>query len=114
MSTTSTRPPQERTSLRTLLLSGLVVCLLVAAGISFYASSNPDGLEYVAGELGFIETAQDPVTAESPLADYGTAGVQDERLSVGIAGLVGVLVTGVIAFALMWAVRGRSRRSHEG
>lgn len=89
---------------------GIVVSLLLAGAISFYASSSPDGLEKVAEDQGFIDTAQDSAVAGSPLADYGVSGVEDERLSVGLAGIVGVLLTLVIAFGLFWWL-GRGRRS---
>lgn len=81
-------------------LGGLLVSLLLAGVVSFYASSNPDGLEKVAEEIGFIETAKDPATAGSALADYGVAGVENERASVGIAGVIGVAATGVVATGL--------------
>lgn len=79
---------------------GLAVSLLLAGVVSYYASSSPDGLEKVAEEIGFIEDAEGSAVAGSPLSDYGVAGVSDERLSVGIAGIVGVLLTAVVAFGL--------------
>lgn len=100
----------KRISTKALVLIGLAVCLLVAGGLSFYASSHPDGLEYVAAQVGFGDTAADSAAAGSPLADYGTSGVGDERLSGGLAGVIGVAVTGAIAFALMWLLR---RRGHQ-
>ena len=36
----------------------LLVTLTLAGVVSFYASSNPDGLEKVAEEVGFISNAQ--------------------------------------------------------
>ena len=81
---------------------------MIAAVISFYASSHPDGLEFVAGSTGFLDTAKDSVTANSPLADYGVAGVQNARLSGGVAGVIGVLVTLLLAGGLTWVLRRRS------
>jgi cobalt/nickel transport protein len=81
-------------------LGGLVVSLVLAGFVSFYASSHPDGLEKVAEEIGFIETAKDPATAGSTLADYGVEGLDNERASVGVAGVIGVAATGVIATGL--------------
>jgi cobalt/nickel transport protein len=81
-------------------VGGLLVSLLLAGLVSFYASSHPDGLEKVAEEIGFIETAKDPATAGSALADYGVEGVENERASVGIAGVIGVAATGVVATGL--------------
>ena len=93
---------------RTFLLAGLLVALLL---VSFYASSHPDGLEYLAGETGFGDTAKDSPVAGSPLADYGVRGIENPRLSVGLAGVTGVLITLVIAGALGYAVRRRTPTS---
>ena len=85
----------------------LLVSLLVAGVASYYASAHPDGLEYVAEQTGFIDSAEDSATADSPLADYSTKGVEDQRLSVGIAGVVGVLVMLVLSTGLFWVLRRR-------
>jgi cobalt/nickel transport protein len=81
-------------------IGGALVSLLLAGVVSFYASSHPDGLEKVAGDVGFIETAKDPATAGSALADYGVKGVENERASVGFAGAIGVAATGAVATGL--------------
>lgn len=92
---------------RTFLAVGLLVCLLLAGVVSFYASSRPDGLEHVAEQVGFGDTAEDSAAADSPLADYSTQGVDDERLSVGISGVVGVVVVVVLSTGLFWVLRRR-------
>ncbi len=81
-------------------IGGALISLILAGGVSFYASSHPDGLEKVANDIGFIETAKDPATAGSALADYGIAGVENERASVGLAGVIGVVATGAVATGL--------------
>ena len=86
-------------------LGALLVSLLLAGVVSFYASSNPDGLEKVAETIGFIETAEDHAIADSPLADYGVKGVDNERLSVGISGVIGVLGTAGISVGLFYFLR---------
>ena len=82
---------------KTFLISGFIASLLLAGVVSFYASSSPDGLEKVAEEIGFIETAKENTNADVVLSDYGTKGVDNERASVGIAGVIGVLGTAVVA-----------------
>jgi hypothetical protein len=84
-------------NMRRFLIVGLLASFLLAGVVSFYASSSPDGLEKAAEEVGFIEQAEDSAVADSPLADYGIAGVDDERLSVGLAGVLGVVVMSVVA-----------------
>lgn len=92
---------------RTFFALGLLVTLLVAGVASYYASSHPDGLEYVAEKTGFIDSAEDSATADSPLADYSTKGVDNPRLSGGVAGVVGVAVVGLLASGVFYAVRRR-------
>ncbi len=86
-----------RVSTRVVVLAGLLVALLLAGVISFYASSHPDGLEYVAHQEGFADTAKDHHVADGPMADYSTKGVDDSRLSGGIAGVTGTLVVLLLA-----------------
>ena len=93
---------------KTFLLSGFVVSLFLAGVVSFYASSNPDGLEKVAEESGFIETAKDHTYADGALADYGVKGIDNARLSTGAAGVIGVVATGVISTGLFMVVRRKS------
>lgn len=88
---------------------GIVISLFVAGFVSFYASSQPDGLEKVAEDQGFLATAQDSANATLPTADYGIAGVDSARLSGGLAGVLGVLVMAVIGFGLFWLL-GRSKK----
>jgi hypothetical protein len=92
---------------RTLVLAGVVVALLLAGVVSFYASSHPDGLEYVAERTGFLDSADDHAAGDGPFADYATRGVEDARLSGGVAGVVGTLVVLVLAGGLGFAVRRR-------
>jgi cobalt/nickel transport protein len=79
----------------------LLVTIGLAGIVSFYASSSPDGLEKVAEDVGFIETAKDHSLDNSALADYGVAGIENERLSVGIAGIIGVIATGVLMYLII-------------
>ena len=94
-------------SKRTFLVIGLLAALLIAGFGSYYASAHPDGLEYVAGETGFLDSADEAKTADSPLADYQTKGVEDERLGGGIAGVAGVLVVLLLMGGLAFALRRR-------
>ena len=90
------------------LLVGLFVALVLAGVVSGFASSSPDGLEKVAQDKGFIETAEDSALAGSPVADYGVEGVENERLSTGLAGVIGVGVTFAFGLGLFALVKRRS------
>jgi PDGLE domain len=96
-------------NMRRFLIAGLLVAIGLALIVSGVASSSPDGLEKVAGEKGFLETAQDHLFADSPLADYSVKGVGNQRLSTGLAGLIGVLVTFGLGLAVFALLRMRSR-----
>jgi cobalt/nickel transport system permease protein/cobalt/nickel transport protein len=90
---------------RVLVAAGLLVALLLAGIVSYYASRSPDGLNRVAGDHGFDETQSTTATADGPLAGYRTKGIDDARLSGGIAGVTGVLLVLVLAGGLTYAVR---------
>ncbi len=96
---------------RRLAVLALLVTLVLAGGLSYYASGHPDGLERVAETTGFADTAEDSATADSPLADYQTRGVGDERVSGGLAGLVGVTAVLAISGGLFWVLRRRGDRA---
>lgn len=99
---------------RTLFLALLVASLLIAGVASFYASSHPDGLEYVAEKTGFLDSAEDSATADSPLADYGVEGVDNERLSGGLAGVIGCVVVLALAGGLFLLLRRREADPDDG
>ena len=98
---------------RTFVVVAVLVALVVAGGVSLFASSHPDGLEYVAGQTGFGEKARDSAAAGSPLSDYQVKGVDDTRLSGGLAGVVGALVVLLLAGGLGYAVRRRGSADAE-
>lgn len=95
-------------SRKSFVLGGLAVALILAFFISPMASSSPDGLEKVAGDKGFLETAADHTLADGPLADYGVKAVSNERLSTGFAGIIGVLLTFIVGMLIFKFVRPKS------
>ena len=87
------------------IAAGCLVAAILAGGASYYASSNPDGLEKVAEDVGFIDSAKDSAVADSPLADYGVAGIDNARVSGGLAGILGIIATGAVGGALFMFIR---------
>lgn len=83
----------------------IIASAVLAGGVSFYASSSPDGLEKVAEDVGFLETAKNHTFGDFTLADYGIAGFENARLSVGLAGLIGVGATALLAMSLFKLIR---------
>ncbi|GAB6901710.1 hypothetical protein JCM9957A_48000 [Kineosporia succinea] len=92
---------------RNLLVALLAISLLFAGVVSYYASSSPDGLEKVSEDHGIAGQAKDHDLDDSPLADYGVSGVDNPRLSTGLAGVAGVGVTFLAASGLVLLVRRR-------
>ena len=87
------------------VLGGVGVSLLLAGVASFFASPDPDGLESVAEEQGFLGQATDHLFGGFALADYGEVG----GIPVGVAGIVGVALTLIVAGAIAYAARTRGR-----
>lgn len=103
----TTKP--HRISTRALVVAGVLVALLLAGVVSFYASGAPDGLNRVAQNKGFAATEKQHAADDSPFAGYSTSGVDNDRLSGGLAGVAGSVVVLVLAGGLAFAVRRRSR-----
>jgi len=107
------------------LVGFAIVALVIAGALSYLADSDPDGLdtatlegcEVVETETGeelvgdcIARGAQDHDLAASPLADYAVDG--DDRFT-GLAGVLGVVVTLVVAGGLFWLLRKRSAPDRE-
>jgi hypothetical protein len=91
--------------------AGLVVALLLAFLVGPEASNAPDGLNKVAADQGFAGQQQAHPLENGPLAGYGVKGVDDQRTSRGVAGVVGVVVTFALGCGLFGLVRRGRRRS---
>lgn len=106
-------PAPAGPSHRAVWLAGLGASLVLAGVVSFYASSSPDGLERVASDHGIAAQEKEHAAGDSPLADYGVKDVENERLSGGLAGVIGVGATVAVGSGVFWAVR-RRRSSGAG
>ena len=95
-------------STKAVVAAGLLVALLLAGVASYYASGDPDGLNKVAQDKGFAATEMEHGAADGPFAGYETQGVDDGRLSGGLAGVVGAGVVLLLAGGTALALRRRS------
>ncbi len=100
----------SRRSITSFVLAGLALAMLVAFAVSHFASSEPDGLERVAMDQGFADTATEHAATGSPLADYGVSGIENSWLSTGLAGVIGVLLCFALGAGLIFVIRWSRRR----
>jgi cobalt/nickel transport system permease protein len=84
---------------------GLLLAAILAVA-SPLASAHPDGLEWAAEQLGFLETAQSAGYAIIP--DYVMPGINNEALATILAGILGVLIVFGVALGVAYLRRKRS------
>jgi len=87
---------------RNWVLGGVLIALFVVF-FAPLASGSPDGLEWVAGEKGFLESAQDAPFEILP--DYTVPFLGDGAISTIAAGIIGALVVFAIAFVVVRTLR---------
>jgi cobalt/nickel transport system permease protein len=93
---------------RAVWVGGMVIAVLLAV-LSPLASSNPDGLEWVAEQQGFLESAQNPLYNIIP--DYVMPGISNEAVATILAGIVGVLIVAGVAVGVAHLRRQRASSS---
>jgi hypothetical protein len=76
------------------LLAFLVVTIILAA---FFASASPDGLEFVAGKLGFLHKR---IQGSAILLGYTVPSFEGNPITRVLSALVGIAVI----FGLFWAI----------
>ncbi|MEJ2759764.1 MAG: energy-coupling factor ABC transporter permease [Anaerolineales bacterium] len=84
----------------------IIVGGLISLGVvllSPFASADPDGLERVAADVGFLSLAQD--TPYKIFADYVIPALGDGGFSTAVAGIIGILAVGGIAFLIGWIIQ---------
>ena len=77
---------------------GLVIVALIVVVFAPLASSDPDGLERVAEDHGFIGQAQNVLSGV--LGDYAIPGVSDPAVSTILSGLLGVAILLLVMFVV--------------
>ena len=100
----------DRKSVTLVVVGGLIVALGLAFFVSPFASGSPDGLNRVAIDEGFADQEAEHATDDGPLAGYAVEGVEDDGLSTGLAGVIGVVVTfgvAMLVFGLLRTFRAR-------
>jgi cobalt/nickel transport system permease protein len=83
-------------------LAGGILTLLLAV-LSPLASSHPDGLEWVAGQQGFLDSARS--APFNILPDYIIPGIHNSSLATIAAGIVGAAIVAGVMIAFSAASR---------
>lgn len=86
------------------VVAGIAIALLVVL-LSPLASADPDGLNRVATDLGFIASAQ---ARSGPLAGYTTPLLASTSLSKIAAGGIGLAVVGVVVVLFSQGMKAKS------
>ena len=94
---------------RAVWVTGLVIALVLAV-LSPLASAQPDGLEWVAAQQGFLGRAEAPIYELIP--DYLIPGVSNDALATILAGIVGTLLVLGVALAVAHSRRNRQSTDH--
>jgi cobalt/nickel transport system permease protein len=83
---------------------GLLLAVILAVA-SPLASAHPDGLEWAAEQMGFMETAQG--AGYEIIPDYVLPGINNEALATILAGILGVLIVFGVALGVAYMRRRR-------
>jgi hypothetical protein len=89
-------------------LTGLAVAALIVLILAPFASPDPDGLERVAADQGFLDAAERALVEILP--DYTVPGLADPTLSTIAAGLIGIGIVFVFMVGLGTLLARRRQR----
>jgi hypothetical protein len=91
-----------------LVIVGIAIALLITL-FSPFASSSPDGLEKVAEDKAFIDSAKD--APYELIADYVFPWVDNEDAATILSGVVGVGIVAGVTFTLALGLQRLGSRS---
>jgi hypothetical protein len=98
-----------RPSTKLFAVLALALAVGLATAVSPFASADPDGLERVATDHGFVQKeAPASIQGDSPLPGYAFPGIGDERLATGVGGFAGTLGVFAVALGVAWLLRRRT------
>lgn len=89
---------------RNLIIGAVIICLALAVLSPFIASSNPDGLEKSAEQIG---TTEESGTYQAPLADYTVPILGNGPYSGILALIIGVIIVLGLGYLLALIIKRR-------
>jgi ABC-type Fe3+ transport system permease subunit len=87
-------------------IGGLAIAALVVVVLAPLASPDPDGLERVAEDQGFLDRARNVVGGL--FSDYAIPGIDDPAVSTVVSGLLGLAIV-VVAIVVLGRLLARRR-----
>ncbi len=95
------------------VFAAFLVAVVLATIVSPFVSSSPDGLERVAGDLGFRKIAdENPAAWEKSLAPgYELGGIKSKWAARAIAGAIGTMFVFFAGTGITLALR-KPRQAH--
>lgn len=87
---------------------GIIFAVLLVIILSPFASRHPGGLERIAQDKGFLEKEKAQLPAV--MSGYSFPGIKNERLSVVIAGILGIAM--VFSAAYLLSILMRKSKKH--
>jgi len=99
-----------------IVVIGLSISLVIAGFVSYFASENPDGLERVAADKGFIAKEKEPPFKVMP--DYSAPFVKGESklhsfLRTSLAGVIGVIIVFACCVAIARLLTGAKSKPED-
>lgn len=85
------------------IIFGILLAALLVIFIAPFASKHPDGLERIAQDKGFLEKEEARLPAV--ISGYSFPGIKNERLSVIIEGILGVIIVFFVSYFLSVLIR---------
>jgi cobalt/nickel transport protein len=104
---TADAPPRGRLRRWGWVIAGIAIVVLIVVVLAPLASPDPDGLESVAKQQGWLGAAQDAVHGLLP--GYSVPGL-DGAAGTIVSGLVGVGIVLLAILGLGWLLRRRAPR----
>lgn len=71
------------------------ISVVIAILAAFFASANPDGLDFISEKFGFAEKGME---RSAPMPDYSLKFLPEGGVSTSLAGIAGILIT----LAIFW------------
>ncbi len=93
---------------RNLFIGLFLAAAMFGVVMSQFSSSAPDGLEFVAEQEGFADSADEHALDDTPLAGYGEDLTGNRGLDTAVAALAGIAATLSLGYGLFWLVRRRT------